>query len=59
MRPEAIEGLTVGGLLDLVAERRPEDDALVYVDRGLRYSYARFNEAVERCARAVLVRPEV
>ncbi len=29
MRPEDIEGLTVGGLLDLVTERRPDDDALV------------------------------
>lgn len=44
MRPEDGEGLTVGGLLDLVTERRPQDDALVYVDRGLRYSYAEFNE---------------
>ncbi len=54
MRPEDIEGLTVGGLLDLVTERRPEDDALVYVDRGLRYSYAEFKEVVERCARALM-----
>ena len=54
MRPEDIEGLTVGGLLDVVAERRPRDDALVYVDRGLRYSYAEFNEVVERCARALM-----
>src|SRR5919199_146721 len=54
MRPEDIEGLTVGGLLDLVAERRPKDDALVYVDRGLRYSYAEFKEVVERCARALM-----
>ena len=36
MRPEDIDGLTVGGLLDLVHERRPEDDALVYADRDLR-----------------------
>src|ERR687883_799236 len=54
MRAEDIEGLTVGGLLDLVAERRPEDDALVYVDRGLRYSYAGFKEVVEKCARALM-----
>jgi len=54
MRPEDIEGLTVGRLLDLVTERRPRDDALVYVDRGLRYSYAEFNEVVERCARALM-----
>ncbi|MEJ7872135.1 MAG: AMP-binding protein [Rubrobacteraceae bacterium] len=54
MRPEDVEGLTVGGLLDLVTERRPESDALVYVDRGLRYSYAEFNEVVGRCARALM-----
>jgi fatty-acyl-CoA synthase len=54
MRPEDIEGLTVGRLLDVVAERRPEDEALVYVDRGIRYSYAEFNEVVERCARALM-----
>src|ERR671932_2672671 len=54
MRPEEIEGLTIGRLLDLVAERHPEDDALVYVDRGLQYSYAEFNEVVERCARALM-----
>jgi fatty-acyl-CoA synthase len=54
MRPEDIEGLTVGGLLDLVAERRPRDDALVYVDRDLRYSYTEFKEVVERCARGLM-----
>jgi fatty-acyl-CoA synthase len=54
MRPEDVEGLAVGELLDLVAERRPGDDALVYVDRGLRYSYAEFNEVVERCARSLM-----
>src|SRR5918999_584796 len=54
VRPEDIEGLTVGGVLDLVAESRPEDDALVYIDRSLRYSYAEFKEEVERCARALM-----
>ncbi len=54
MRPEDVDGLTVGGLLDLVRERRPEHDALVYPDRGLRYSYAEFGEAVERCAGALM-----
>lgn len=54
MRPEDIEGLTIGGLLDLVTERRPEDDALVYVDRGLRYTYREFTEAVEECARSLM-----
>ncbi len=54
MRPEDIEGLTVGGLLDLVHERRPDDDALVYPDRSLRYTYAQFREVVEDCARALM-----
>ncbi|CAA9405077.1 MAG: Long-chain-fatty-acid--CoA ligase [uncultured Rubrobacteraceae bacterium] len=54
MRREDIEGLTVGGLLDLVRERRPDQDALVYADRGLRYSYAELGEAVERCAGALV-----
>jgi fatty-acyl-CoA synthase len=54
MQPEDVERLTVGGLLDLVTERRPQDDALVYVDRGLRYSYAEFKDVVERCARALM-----
>jgi fatty-acyl-CoA synthase len=54
MRPEDIEGLTVGGLLDLVHERRPDDEALVYPDRDLRYTYAQFREIVEDCARALM-----
>jgi len=54
MRPEDVEGLTVGGLLDLVAERRPDDEALVYPDRKLRYTYREFKEVVERCARALM-----
>ena len=54
MRAEDVEDLTVGGLLDLVAERRPDDDALVYADRDLRYTYTEFKEVVERCARALM-----
>ena len=56
MRPEDIDGLTVGGLLDLVQGRRPNDEALVYADRGLRYTYTEFKEVVERCARALMAR---
>jgi fatty-acyl-CoA synthase len=54
MHAEDVEGLTVGGLLDLVAERRPGEDALVYPDRGLRYNYRAFKEVVEGCARALM-----
>ena len=54
MRPEDIDGLTVGGLLDLVAERRPDDEALVYADRDLRYTYTEFKEVVEKCAQSLM-----
>ena len=54
MRPEDVDGLTVGGLLDLVAERRPDEEALVYADRDLRYTYREFKEVVEDCARALM-----
>jgi fatty-acyl-CoA synthase len=54
MRPEDIDGLTVGGLLDLVNERRPHDDALVYADRDLRYTYTEFKGVVEESARALM-----
>src|SRR5215207_25575 len=54
MRPEDIDGLTVGALLDLVHERRPDDEALIYADRDLRYTYAEFREVVEDCARALM-----
>ncbi len=54
MRPEDVDGLTIGGLLDLVAGRRPDDEALVYADRDLRYTYREFKRVVEECARALM-----
>jgi fatty-acyl-CoA synthase len=54
MRLEDVDGLTVGGLLDLVAGRRPDDEALVYADRDLRYTYREFKGVVEECARALM-----
>src|SRR5918998_3297242 len=54
MRPEDIDGLTVGGLLDMVAGRRPEEEALVYADRDLRYTYQEFKEVVENSARSLM-----
>ncbi len=46
--------VTIGGLLDRMAERFPDNDALVYVDRGLRYSYYEFNEVCRRVAKGLL-----
>jgi fatty-acyl-CoA synthase len=46
--------ITIGGLLDQMAERFPGNDALVYVDRSLRYSYLEFNEVCRRVAKGLL-----
>jgi fatty-acyl-CoA synthase len=45
---------TIGGLLDQMAERFPENDALVYVDRALRYSYREFNDVCRKVAKGLL-----
>lgn len=45
---------TVGGILEQMAARFPTNDALVYPDRGLRYSYAEFNALCDRVARGLL-----
>ncbi|HBA87221.1 MAG TPA: AMP-binding protein, partial [Geobacter sp.] len=46
--------LTVGGLLDDIAGRFPDNEALVYVERGLRYSYREFNERCRQVAKGLL-----
>jgi fatty-acyl-CoA synthase len=46
--------VTVGGLLDQMAERFPDHEALVYHERGLRYSYREFNEVCRRVAKGLL-----
>ncbi|GFO60475.1 AMP-binding protein [Geomonas silvestris] len=45
---------TVGALLDDVAARFPDHEALVYVERGLRYSYREFNERCREVAKGLL-----
>jgi fatty-acyl-CoA synthase len=45
---------TVGGILEQMAERFPENDCLVYPELGLRYSYAEFNALCDRVARGLL-----
>ena len=46
--------LTVGGLLDRIAGRYPDHEALVYVERGLRYSYREFNERCRQVAKGLI-----
>ena len=45
---------TVGGLLDHIADTYPDHDALVYPERGLRYSYAEFNQRCRQVAKGLL-----
>jgi len=46
--------LTIGGLLDDIAQRFPDNDALVYPERGLRYSYTRFKQICRQVAKGLL-----
>jgi len=46
--------VTVGGLLDQMAERFPDNEALVYPERGLRYSYRQFNDICRQVAKGLL-----
>ncbi len=46
--------LTIGGLLDDIASRFPDNDALVYPERGIRYSYSQFNELCRQVAKGLL-----
>ena len=45
---------TIGSLLDDVARRFPDNDALVYPERGLRYSYYQFNQICRQVAKGLL-----
>lgn len=46
--------VTVGGILEQMARRYPDRDALVYPDRGLRLSYGQFDAETDRVARGLL-----
>lgn len=45
---------TMGGLLDHIAQQFPDNEALIYVERGLRYSYREFNEVCRQVAKGLL-----
>ncbi|NPV73819.1 MAG: AMP-binding protein [Pelotomaculum sp.] len=46
--------ITIGELLDRIAAMYPDNDALVYPDRGLRYSYEQFRQVCDRFAKGLL-----
>ncbi|MDD2735747.1 MAG: AMP-binding protein [Desulfuromonadaceae bacterium] len=45
---------TVGSLLDDMARRYPDNEALVYHERGLRYTYKQFNDICRQVAKGLL-----
>lgn len=45
---------TVGGLLDEMARKYPDNDALVYPERGLRYSYRALNDVCRQVAKGLI-----
>ncbi len=45
---------TVGGLLDHIAAKYPDNDALIYPERELRYSWTQFNERCRLVAKGLL-----
>ncbi|MDK2801418.1 MAG: fatty-acyl-CoA synthase [Clostridiales bacterium] len=45
---------TIGDFLDEIAAQYGDNDALVYVDRGLRYSYKEFNEVCRQAAKGLM-----
>jgi len=50
---KGILSITVGKLMDIQAVKYPDNDALVYVDRGLRLTYRQFNKVCRTAAKAV------
>jgi fatty-acyl-CoA synthase len=47
-------GLTIGDMFDQIADRYPDNEALVSRHQKLRYSYRQLKEEVDRCARALM-----
>ena len=45
---------TIGNLLDGIAAKYADNDALVYVDRDLRYSYSQFNDICKQAAKGLM-----
>ncbi|WP_268884684.1 AMP-binding protein [Alkalihalobacterium elongatum] len=46
--------ITVGRLLEEVAEKQPTHEAVVYPDRGLRYTYQQFDELCRQVAKGLM-----
>ena len=53
-REETVRDVTLGTLLDETVERSPDSDAIVYVDRDYRQTWAEFSETVDRVAKGLM-----
>ena len=51
---QELKDYTLGGLLEGWAASQPDHEFMVYSDRGLRFSYAEFNERVDNLAKGLL-----
>lgn len=49
-----MSSITVGKLLEYVANERPENEAVVYNDRNLRYTYKQFDEECRKAAKGLM-----
>jgi fatty-acyl-CoA synthase len=47
-------GITIGDILDDIAARFPENDALIVQHQGIRFTYQQFKAIVDDCAKAFL-----
>lgn len=47
-------GMTIGDMFDTTANRYPDNDALIVLHQGIRWTYQELHEQVNRCARAFL-----
>lgn len=46
--------ITIGGLVDEMASRFPGNEALIYSERGIRYSYEEFRQVCNRAAKGFI-----
>ena len=51
---EPLLGITIGDMLDAIAARHPQNDALVVRHQDVRYTYAELQRHVDRVARGLL-----
>ena len=47
-------GMTIGDMLDSIAEKYPNNEAIVSVEQNIRWTYAEFKERAERLGRSLM-----